>query len=168
MLDLGLLLLRVVVGLLLAAHGAQKLFGWFGGDGLAATGQGFAGLGYPNATVMAAVAGLTELAAGLGLAAGVLVPFAAAGVIGTMVNAAVAAHGKAGLWAQNGGYEYPLVLGAVAAGLAIHGPGRYAIDPALGLELGGLTWGVGAIVVGVLAALAVLGSRRTQPSSVGS
>lgn len=167
MLDLGLLLLRLVVGLLLAAHGAQKLFGWFGGDGLQGTSQGFAGLGYPNAKVMAAVAGLTELAAGLGLTAGLFVSFAAAGVIGTMLNAAVAAHGKAGLWAQNGGYEYPLVLSAVAAGLAIHGPGRYALDPALGLPLAGLTWGFGSIAVGVLAAVAVLSSRK-QPHKLGA
>jgi hypothetical protein len=77
-----------------------------------------------------------------------------------MINAAVAAHGRAGLWAQNGGYEYPLVLAVVAAGLAITGPGRVSVDAALGLELAGLGWGLGAVAVGVVAAVGALSTRR--------
>ncbi|MQA08708.1 MAG: DoxX family membrane protein [Pseudonocardiaceae bacterium] len=167
MFDLGLLILRAPAGLLLAGHGAQKLFGWFGGDGPAVTGQGFESLGYRHGKAMAVVAGLTELAAGLGIGVGLLTPFAAAGVIGTMLNAAVAAHGKAGLWAQNGGYEYPLVLAAMAAGLAMHGPGGVSFDAAFGLEIAGVWWGVGAVLVGVLAASAVLSTRR-QPSRLAA
>ncbi|WP_028922772.1 DoxX family protein [Pseudonocardia acaciae] len=158
--DLGMLLLRAPVGLLLAGHGVQKLFGWFGGDGPAATGEAFESLGYRHGRAMAVVAGLTEVGAGLGLAAGLLTPLAAAGVIGVMANAAVSAHGRAGLWAQHGGYEYPLVVASVAAGVALHGPGAFSVDGVVGLADGGLGPGLGAIGLGVLSAVAVLATRR--------
>lgn len=163
--DVGLLLVRAPAGLLLAAHGTQKLFGWFGGDGPEATGRGFESLGYSRGKAMAVLAGLTELAAGLGLALGLLTPLAAAGVIGIMINAAVAAHGGNGLWAQNGGYEYPLVLGTLAAGFAMHGPGRVAIDHAYGYAETGLWWGIGAIALGVVTAAGSLAGRRAPAGS---
>lgn len=85
--DAGLLLLRLALGLTMAAHGAQKLFGWFGGPGLDGTGQFFTMSGYPAGRTMAVVAGLSETLGGLGLVAGLLTPLAGAAVVGTMINA---------------------------------------------------------------------------------
>jgi putative oxidoreductase len=101
--DVGLLLIRVVVGALLAGHGAQKLFGWFGGPGLAGTAEFFASVGYRRPRAMAAMAGFTELAAGLGLAIGFTMPLVTVAVVGVMLNVIVAVHAHAGLWAHNHG-----------------------------------------------------------------
>jgi putative oxidoreductase len=163
--DLGLLLIRLPAGLLLAAHGAQKLFGWFGGGGPEGAGQMFESVGYRNGKTMAMLAGATEVAAGLGIAFGLFTPLAAAGVIGVMANAAVAVHLKAGLWSHKGGYEYPLVLATLAAGLAFQGPGALSLDAAAGIELTGLGWGIGAVALGLVAAVAVLASRRQAPAA---
>lgn len=164
--DLGLLMVRVPAGLLLAGHGAQKLFGWFGGDGLDATGTAFESMGYPRGRAMATLAGTSEIGAGAGLVTGLATPLAAAGVIGMMTNAAVAAHAPAGLWAQNGGYEYPLVLGTTAAGLATRGPGSISVDAALGRGRGSVKNGLAAIGLGLATAAAALSARRsTGPAS---
>lgn len=160
MFDLGLVLVRVPAGTLLAAHGTQKLFGWFDGAGPQATGEAFESLGYPRGREMAVLAGLTEVGAGAGLALGAFTPLTAAAAIGTMTNAAVAAHSQAGLWNQNGGYEYPLVLATIAAGLAFHGPGRPSVDTAFGSGHTGLGWGLSAIGLGLSAAAATLSTRR--------
>src|SRR5439155_1475112 len=116
--SIGLLILRLAVGLSLAAHGAQKLFGWFGGYGIAGTGQFLEQLGFRPGRLYAAQAGIAEVAGGLFLAAGILTPAAAATVVAVMLVAAVSAHIKNGFFAHNGGYEYTLVLGAVALGEA--------------------------------------------------
>lgn len=164
--DLGLLLVRGPLGLLLAAHGLQKLFGWFGGAGLVPTADMFAGMGYRNGKLMAALAGLGEVAAGLGLALGLFTPLAGAAAIGVMVNAA-AAHWPAGLWSYNGGYEYPLVVATMAGGLAWHGPGTISVDALAGFAHPGPWWGIGAIAAGLVSATAVLASRR-KPSPVAT
>jgi len=98
-----------------------------------------------------------------------LTPLAAAALIGVMVNAAVAEHGEAGLWSENEGYEYPLVLAVIATVLALGGPGTLAVDDALGWELHGLAWGIGAVAVGVASAVVVLATRRSpeQDSTTG-
>lgn len=166
--DLGLLAVRAPAGLLLAAHGAQKVFGWFGGGGRDGTGAFFEALGYPRAKDMATVAGLSEIGAGLGLAAGMGTPLAAAGVVGVMTNASVAAHGKAGLWSTNGGYEYPLVLATLASGIAIHGPGAISVDAALGQSRPRLVWSLGAIGLGLASAAAVLSTRQVPAAPAGS
>jgi putative oxidoreductase len=168
--DAGLLLIRLIVGLLLAGHGAKKLFGWFDGPGLAGTSASFESLGYRHARTMAAVAGMTELVAGGALAAGALTPLAAAGIIGLMINAAVAAHGTNGLWGENGGYEYPLVLATVAVTVAATGPGAWSVDTLLGWSVSGVAWALGAVVLGAVSALAVLATRRivsTEPAAEG-
>src|SRR5215217_5487363 len=116
--DIGLLLLRLVIGLTLAAHGAQKLFGWFGGYGLTATGQFMEGLGFHPGRRHALMAGLVEFAGGLLLALGMATPIGAALVASVMVVAAATAHVKNGFFATSGGYEYNLVLGAAAIALA--------------------------------------------------
>jgi putative oxidoreductase len=128
--DIGLLLLRFAIGLTIAVHGSQKLFGWFDGGGLTATGVGFEAMGYPSGETMALIAGLSEFLGGLGLALGVLTPLAAAAVVGTMLNAVVAVHWEGGFFAPEG-IEYPMVIGVGAAALALTGPGRYAADPLL-------------------------------------
>ncbi|MFD3695518.1 DoxX family membrane protein [Streptomyces sp. NPDC058646] len=124
--DVGLLLLRVVLGLTMAAHGSQKLFGWFGGGGISGTGQFFTASGYPAGDAMAVLAGLTETLGGLALALGLLTPLAAAALVGTLVNA-IAVHGTGAFFAPKG-IEYELLLTAGAAALALTGPGRYAAD----------------------------------------
>jgi putative oxidoreductase len=158
----GLLLLRLVVGLLLIGHGTQKLFGWFGGHGLAGTGGFFHSQGFRPGRHMAGLAGLTEAGAGLLLALGLLTPVAAAGIIGTLTVAG-SVHWKAGLWGQNGGYELPLVYSVVAGVLAFTGPGDYSLDHAVGLDhFAGVGWGVLSVAVGVLAAVVVIARARRQ------
>lgn len=158
--DTGVFLVRGVVGALLAGHGTQKLFGWFGGGGPDSYGSFLESLGYPRSRDMAIVTGATETGAGLSLASGLLTPLGAAGVIGVMTNASVSAHARAGLWNQNGGFEYPLVLSTVAGALALAGPGRLSADAALGWRLAGGWWGLGALALGGASAAAVLSTRR--------
>lgn len=161
--DLGLLLLRVPAGLLLAGHGAQKVFGWFDGPGPEKQGETFESLGYPEGKKMAYLAGLTEMGSGIGLATGTLTPLAAAGVIGVMTNATVSVHKDAGVWNQQGGYEYPIVLASLSTGLAIHGPGKLSIDAAIGQIHAGLRWGLAAVAFGLGVAGAIL-SMRQEPT----
>ncbi|MFC8233045.1 DoxX family protein [Streptomyces sp. NPDC056707] len=126
--DCGLLLIRMTFGLLLAGHGAQKLFGLFGGDGLTATGAWFAATGYRPGKVYAVIAGASEILGGLGLTLGLFTPLAAAAVIGVMINAMATVTAAHGLWTQDGGMEYNLCIAVVALGIAAIGPGRLALD----------------------------------------
>jgi putative oxidoreductase len=150
LMNIGLLVMRVVIGLVLGGHGVQKLFGWFGGHGLSTTGQGFGALGYRPGTLFAFVAGATEAGGGLLLALGLLTPLAAAAIVGTMLNAALSAHVKKGFWLANGGYEYTLALGAAAAGLGFTGAGAYSLDHAIGWTMGGTSWGLFAVALGLV------------------
>ncbi|SHN32509.1 DoxX family protein [Streptomyces yunnanensis] len=157
--DIGLLTLRLVLGPTMATHGTQKLFGWFGGSGLNGTGKFFTMNGYPSGKVMAAVAGLTETLGGLGIALGLLMPLAAAAVFGTMINA-LAVDWDHGFFAPQG-FEYPLLITAAAAALALTGPGRYAVDRFLpALRTHRLIHGVAALALGVVLAAIVLLIRR--------
>jgi len=160
--EIGLLLLRVTVGLTMAAHGSQKLFGWFGGYGLEKTGHAFESLGYHPGKRHALMAGLVEFGGGLLLALGLLTPIGAALVASVMVVAAITAHVKQGFFIMSGGYEYNLVLGVAAAALAFTGPGVLSIDALLGLSLSGTAWGIGALLVGVLGAAGQLAQRRVS------
>lgn len=157
----GLLVLRVVLGLLFFGHGAQKLFGWFGGHGIVGT-SGFLGsLGYRWSRTMAFVAGVVECFGGAMLTLGFLTPLACAALIGQMLNAGVAVHRRNGLWNTDGGYELPLVYATVAAGVALIGPGPWSLDAALGLEPEGITIGVAAIMLGLVVGLMALGLRTS-------
>ncbi|MEO3754046.1 DoxX family protein [Streptomyces sp. B6B3] len=156
--DLGLLLLRIAVGATIAVHGSQKLFGWFDGPGLTATGQGFEALGYPSGEAMALIAGLCETFGGLGLMLGLLTPLAAAAVLGTMINAVFAVHWDSGFFAPEG-FEYPMLIGLGAASLALTGPGRYAADrllPVAPLRAHRLEYGLGAVALSLVSAIVVL------------
>lgn len=157
--ELGLLLLRSVIGLTLAAHGAQKLFGWFGGYGLDGTGGFMESLGFRPGRRHAFMAGAVETGGGLLLALGLLTPFAAAAVVAVMLVAAITVHVKAGFFVTGGGYEYNLVLAAAALAIAFTGPGALSLDAALGVSLSGALWGAGALVAGLAGGAMQLAGR---------
>jgi putative oxidoreductase len=161
--DIGLLLLRFSVGLTLAAHGAQKLFGWFGGPGLDGTAQGLEGLGFVPGRRHAVMAGLTEFGGGLLLALGLLTPVAAAVVFAVMLVAGGSAHLKQGFFITRGGFEYTLVLGVAGLSVAFTGPGLLSLDAVLNLPLAGALWGVAAALVGLTGAGIQLAARRGAP-----
>lgn len=163
--DIGLLVLRVVVGLLLVGHGAQKLFGWFGGGGLNGTAWFFRSVGYRPPLLMAGLAGGAELVGGAVLAAGFMTPLAASAAIGTMLNASVAVHRRNGLWAVDNGYEYPLVVAAAAVTLSFTGAGAVSFDARLGLGGPSIASGLFAVALGLVAGSAVLLSRAAARSA---
>ncbi|XRG80478.1 DoxX family protein [Rossellomorea sp. GAMAL-10_SWC] len=128
MLNIGLLIIRLVIGLLFVGHGAQKLFGSFGGHGLKGTGGWFESIGMKPGVTIALFAGLAELIGGILFTLGLLTPLAGSMIAGTMVMAIIKVHGSNGLWATANGYEYNLTLLSVAIGIALIGPGKYAVD----------------------------------------
>lgn len=162
---LGLLILRLVLGLTLAAHGSQKVFGWFGGGGPEGTAGFFRGLGFRGPKVMAWLAGLSELLGGLGIALGLLTPFAALALVVVMITAIATVHWQNGFFAGQGGFEFNLLIIAAAAVLAATGPGRFSLDRLLGIDdnLAGTWWCVGVLVAGALAAAATVVAGRYHP-----
>jgi putative oxidoreductase len=128
MMDLGLLMIRLVIGILFIGHGAQKLFGWFGGYGLKGTGGWFDSIGMKPGVTMALLAGLTELLGGILFTLGLLTPLAGIMIAGAMLMAIIKVHAPNGLWSTANGYEYNLTLLVVAIGMALIGPGQYALD----------------------------------------
>jgi putative oxidoreductase len=167
-LDVGLLVLRVVVGVLFAGHGAQKLLGWFGGPGLAQTGGAFGAMGLRPPRAMAAAAALSELAGGLLFALGLLTPVAALLLIGVMGMAVAMVHWRHGPWVTDGGYEYNVVLIASAFCVAAVGPGRWSLDHALGIHMQGLDWAAGALALGLAGALLLAAMARVRPGTPGA
>jgi putative oxidoreductase len=156
----GLFVLRLFLGVLLFAHGTQKLFGWFGGYGLDGTGGFFEQVGHRPGRQMAALAGLSEAGGGVLLVLGLFTPFGAAMVIGVMVVAAVSVHGDKGLWATNGGYELPLTNAVIALALAFTGAGSFSLGNALDLGMSGWGWGLGAVALGLIGAGVQLARRE--------
>ncbi|WP_068783980.1 DoxX family protein [Paenibacillus phocaensis] len=130
-LALALLIIRLVLGITMMAHGAQKLFGWFGGYGPKGTGGWLESLGIKPGVAMAVLAGLAEFGGGLLVAAGLFTPVGAALLILTMIVAIASVHAKNGFWSTAGGYEYNLLLIAVAVGLILSGAGAYSLDAVL-------------------------------------
>jgi putative oxidoreductase len=165
----GILLLRVVVGGTLFAHGAQKLLGWWGGGGPRGTGGFFGRLGFRAPIVMALLAGLGEGSGAL-FALGLLTPLAALGMATVMLVALWAVHRPNGFFSSNGGFEFPLVLAAAAVAVAATGPGRFSVDRAIGWDgrSSGLWWGVGVAGVAVLLAALVVGGLRTTPGQAAA
>ena len=160
----GLLLARAAVGAGLAAHGAQKLFGWFGGHGPKGTGQFFEGLGFRPGATFAVAAGLGELGGGLLLALGFLGPAGPTLVVVTMLVAILSVHRGNGFFAQNQGWELPLTYALVAAYVMFAGPGVYSLDAALGLE--SLWTATNAwIALGVAGALAGASLAARRPAA---
>ena len=159
--DAGLVLARLVFGLLMAAHGTQKAFGWFGGYGLAGTGGYFESIGFRPGKFFAAMAAGTEIIAGLLVALGLLGPIGPALIVSVMIVAAGSVHWTNGVFAQNGGIEVPLLYGVSAAALALTGFGAYSLDAVTGVsELWTPAIGVAALVVGIIGGAANLALRR--------
>ncbi|MFI8961836.1 DoxX family protein [Streptomyces sp. NPDC053493] len=158
--DLGLLVLRVGTGAVLAAHGAQKLFGWFGGGGIEGTTQAMEAMGFTPGRPSAVAAGLGEAGGGALLALGLATPAAGAAAAGAMAGA-VAVHAPAGFFAMSGGYEYPAFLGFTAAAIGVTGAGRYSLDHATG-HVVDQPWVVAAAFFGTALAAAAVVGRRAQ------
>ncbi|MGQ0702920.1 MAG: DoxX family protein [Gemmatimonadales bacterium] len=164
-LDLAFLIARVLVGLLMAAHGAQKLFGWFGGHGLRATGKFFGQLGFQPARLFAAAAALGELTSGLLIAFGLFGPVGPALMLAVMVVAAISVHWRNGLFATTNGIELPLLYSIAAVRFALTGPGRYSLDATLGFQ-----WAWTPKVIWIALAAGALGgvvnlTLRRRPAS---
>ena len=162
--ELGLFLLHVIPGLLLMGHGAQKLFGWFGGYGVEGTGGFMETLGIRPGRRAALAAGFNEFGGGLLLALGLLIPLAAVLIGSTMLVAALTAHRGKPIWNSEGGAELPLLFALVPIALAFHGAGQWSLDHALGwgAELSGLGWGLGSIAAALLGGLAVVTLSRRE------
>jgi putative oxidoreductase len=165
--DSGLLVVRLVFGSLMAAHGAQKLFGWFGGYGLAAVSGFFESLGFWPGRFFAPLVGGTELVAGAITALGLFGPTGPALMLAVMIVAAVSVHRQNGLFAATNGLEVPLLNAAAAVTLALAGFGRYSLDAVLGLDslwTAGVAWS--ALLLSVAGAVASLGVRRAALRAV--
>ena len=162
-LDAALLLLRLVIGLTMTVHGTQKLFGWFGGSGLARLQQGFARQGFKPSWLWVGFVVLGEVGGGLSLALGFLTPVGAAGIFGAMFMATFKSHWKNGFIVSKGGYEYTLALMTVAIALGIAGPGSLSLDTLFGISL------PEAPLFGALAAAAlivdIIGLLITRPAT---
>jgi len=159
--QLGLAVLRAIVGGLFFGHGTQKLAGWFGGKGLRATAGGFESMDLRPGTAHALAAGAAEAGGGALLAAGAATPAAAAAISGTMITAIRKVHAPKGPWVTDGGYEYNLVLLAVVFALTDAGPGKLSVDALRGRRRWGPGWALAQLAAGALGStLAIeLGSR---------
>ncbi|MFE5942854.1 DoxX family protein [Streptomyces sp. NPDC056480] len=168
--DTGLLLLRLLTGLLIAAHGVQKVSFLLGGSGLDGGTEEFRHDGFRGGALTALAAGAGQIGSGLLLASGALTPLAAAGAIGVM-TVALTVKWPNGLWVQHDGYEYPLVLIGIATTLTLTGPGRLSVDRALGLSHWPAWSAAAALATGVVGGLAVRAllhhpsTRQAPPSS---
>jgi putative oxidoreductase len=161
LIDAALLVLRVGIGLVFAAHGAQKLFGWWNGPGMAGWQGAMEHMGYRPAALFATVSALVEFVGGLLLAFGFLTPFAAAVLIAQAVVIVGAAHWRNGFFSTAGGFEFPLTLGIGAAAILLAGPGAYSVDAVLGITFAAdvrLALGV----LGIAGGLAMLAVPRLQ------
>jgi putative oxidoreductase len=154
--DEGILLLRLILAVLVAGHGAQKLLGWFGGGGISGTAPLFAAWGLQPPRLMVTIAGGLEIAGALLLAFGAATILGVCLIFGTMLVASAVSWNK-GLWAAKGGYELPLVYGLVTLVIAVTGPGGYSIDHAAELPaFSGIPFGIGAAAVSALGAAPLL------------
>ena len=155
--DTAALVLRVIVGITLIAHGYNHVFG---PGGIQGTARWFASMGLRPGIVHAWMSGLVELAAGAGLVAGFLTPFSAGAIMGTMVVAGITAHRTNGffIFRPGQGYEYVLMIAVVCAAIAILGPGEASLDHLIGIELDGWVGAVIALAIGVGGSAALLGA----------
>jgi putative oxidoreductase len=158
--EIGLLALRLVVGLGFAAHGAQKLFGSFGGHGVEGTAGFFESIGLRPGKHHAVAAGGAEFLGGLLITLGLVTPFAAAALIAVMTAAVLTVHARNGFFVANNGYEYNVVLAGAVFALAGVGPGDWSLDNAFGLDLAGTGWALGALGAGIVGGLGAIASGR--------
>jgi putative oxidoreductase len=161
--DLGLFLLHLTVGLLFVGHGTQKLFGWWDGPGIQGTTRMMGSLELHPARYHALAAGLGETVGGALLALGLLTPVGAGLIIAVMTVATITVHLDKGLWNQDGGYEFPLVMATAAFALAAASPGAWSLDAALDLNIASAGAALVALAVGVLGGVsAVIGGRSPE------
>jgi putative oxidoreductase len=160
--DVGILIVRLAVGLTFAAHGAQKVFGWWAGPGFTGWTGAMTRMGLRPAPLWAALSAGVELIGGLLVVVGFLTPIASALVVAQSLYIVLRVHLPKGFWNKNGGIEFPLQLLAGALLIAVGGPGAIAIDDALGLDLG-IWWRAAFLVVAVLGALATMAIPRPAP-----
>jgi putative oxidoreductase len=132
--DAGMFVIRVLCGLAIATHGAQKLFTWFGGYGIRKTGGFFETLGFRPGGAFATAAGLSEMGGGLAIAVGLFTPIGAAAVLSAMLVAIFSVHVKNGFFATGNGIELPFLYAAAAVGIALSGGGAISLDALLGLN----------------------------------
>jgi putative oxidoreductase len=159
--SIALLVLRLAVGLTLAGHGVQKLFGWFGGSGLTRVRQSFEQQGLKPVWLWVTLAIVGEVGGGLSVALGFLTPLGAAGILGAMAMATFKSHWKNGFWLNKGGYEYALVLLIVSISIGLIGPGAYALDTIFGINLPPASlFGVLAVAALLVDAIGILSSRK--------
>jgi putative oxidoreductase len=163
----GRLLLRAAVGGFFIGHGTQKLFGWFGGQGLKSQAEHFDKMGLKPGIVHAGAAGAAETLGGAGLLLGYRTPLASASLISVMLTAINRVHLKNGPWAHKGGYEYNVVLAAAAVSLAESGPGPLSLDALRGKEKSGARWGIVSLVLGAAGAAGAhfLAEARATPQA---
>jgi putative oxidoreductase len=161
----GLLLLRLAVGGIMAAHGAQKLFGWWGGPGINGTVGMCGSFAYRFPVLMGWSLAFTESGGGLLIAAGLLTPLGALGVTIVMINAVYLVHWSKGFFVGKGGYEFNLLIAASAVALAAIGPGRFSLDHAIGWDdnISGVWWGVGVAGLAIAVAFLTLTVGRRRP-----
>lgn len=160
MVTAGLLVLRVVLGLTMAAHGAQKVLGWFGGPGLAGFAQHLEQLGVRPGRTWAIVAGAAELGGGVLVAIGLLTPVAALFLAGDLLVAILTVHLVRGFWNRDGGYEFPLALLGGLVGLSLTGPGALSIDAVVRLSLPQPATWLAIVIVVLLGVIAAAASAR--------
>ena len=153
MIALGLLVLRLVLGLILVGHGAQKLFGWWGGSGMTGWTGAMTRMRIRPAMPWAWMSALAEFVGGLLVAIGFLNPLGSFAIAGSMLVAIALVHWPKGFWTTKGGYEFNLLIIAAAAAVAIAGPGAYSLDTVLGIHLPEPV----LLIVGTLATIAGVG-----------
>jgi putative oxidoreductase len=158
----GLLIARLVFGVLMAAHGGQKLFGWLGGYGIAGSAGFFEQLGFRPGRLFVITAALSEMTGGILIALGLLGPVGPALLLSVMIVAAVTVHWKHGLFAGTNGIEVPLLYSTAVVALAFTGPGPFSLDAVLGIEH---TWTPAlkliALAVGLAGGVVNLQARRS-------
>jgi putative oxidoreductase len=160
----GLLILRLVLGLTMAAHGAQKLLGWFGGPGLDGFAARLAQLGVRPGRTWAIVSAVVELGGGLLVAAGLLTPVAALFLAGNLLVAILTTHIARGFWNRDGGYEFPLALLGGLVAVSLTGPGAASVDAVIRLSLPQPATWLAIVIVVLLGVIAAAASGRFQPA----